>query len=62
MKNTKMKVRCRLVKKKTSFVSMENNITKKDIFGFVKAINTGAIDRLSNQDIDRLKKVLKNIK
>ena len=51
-----------MVKKKTSFVSMENNITKKDIFGFVKAINTGAIDRLNNQDLDRLKKVLKNVK
>ena len=51
-----------MVKKKTSFVSMENNITKKDIFGFVKAINAGAIDKLSNQDLDRLKKVLKNVK
>ena len=51
-----------MVKKKTSFVSMENNITKKDIFGFVKAINTGAINNLNIEDLRKLEKALKNIK
>ena len=36
--------------------------TKKDVFGFEKAINFEAINNLSIEDLKKLDKALKNIK
>ena len=41
---------------------MEKKETKKDVFGFEKAINKDVINNLSIEDLKKLEKVLKNIK
>ena len=41
---------------------MEKKETKKDVFGFTKAIDTDKINNLSMEDLKKLEKVLKNIK
>tara|TARA_R100000479_G_scaffold143646_1_gene79191 strand:- start:323 stop:448 length:126 start_codon:yes stop_codon:yes gene_type:complete len=41
---------------------LEKKETKKDVFGFKKAINFEAINNLKIEDLKKLEKALKNVK
>ena len=41
---------------------MEKKETKKDVFGFTKAIDTDKINKLSMEELNKIKRILKNVK